>query len=87
MWLSTGKVTATPAALLFEVKRPSNTADMVTKTSLNAKAMHELILYYLRERIEHRNNNITNLVITNIYEWYIFDAGVFERIFLKTQAW
>lgn len=79
----TGKDAATPAALLFEVKRPSNTADMVTKTSLNAKAMHELILYYLRERIEHRNNNITNLVITNIYEWYIFDAGVFERIFFK----
>ncbi|MCB0740574.1 MAG: hypothetical protein KDB92_05905, partial [Chitinophagaceae bacterium] len=47
----TGKDAATPAALLFEVKRPSNTADMVTKTSLNAKAMHELILYYLRERI------------------------------------
>lgn len=79
----TGKDAATPAALLFEVKRPSNTADMVTKTSLNAKAMHELILYYLRERIEHRNNSITNLVITNIYEWYIFDAGVFERIFFK----
>lgn len=79
----TGKDAATPAALLFEVKRPSNTADMVTKTSLNAKAMHELILYYLRERIEYRNNNITNLVITNIYECYIIEAGVFERIFFN----
>jgi tRNA1(Val) A37 N6-methylase TrmN6 len=78
-----GKDAATPAGVLFEVKRPLNTADMVSKTSLNAKAMHELVLYYLRERIEQKNNSITNLVITNIYEWYVFDASIFERIFYK----
>ncbi|MCV4785080.1 hypothetical protein OFM36_37175, partial [Escherichia coli] len=70
----TGKEANSPAGVLFEVKRPLNTADMVSKANLNAKAMHELILYYLRERIEHKNNSITNLVITNIYEWYVFDA-------------
>lgn len=79
----TGKEANSPAGVLFEVKRPLNTADMVSKANLNAKAMHELILYYLRERIEHKNNSITNLVITNIYEWYVFDASVFERLFHK----
>lgn len=79
----TGKEATSPAGVLFEVKRPLNTTDMVTKVSLNVKAMHELMLYYLRERIEHKNNSITNLVITNIYEWYVFDASVFERLFHK----
>lgn len=79
----TGKDAATPAGVLFEVKRPLNTADMVAKTSLNAKALHELMLYFLRERIEHKNNDIRQVVITNIYEWFIFDASVFERLFHK----
>lgn len=79
----TGKDAASPAGVLFEVKRPVNTADMVSKANLNAKAMHELMLYYLRERTEHKNNDIRQLVITNIYEWFIFDAAVFERLFNK----
>ncbi|TFF33426.1 DUF7149 domain-containing protein, partial [Mucilaginibacter psychrotolerans] len=76
-----GKEAATPSGVLFEVKRPTNKADMVTQTNLNTKAMHELILYYLRERSKDKNNSLTHLVITNIYEWFIFDAAVFERIF------
>jgi adenine-specific DNA-methyltransferase len=76
-----GKDAGTPSGVLFEVKRPTNKADMVTQTNLNTKAMHELILYYLRERSKDKNNSLTHLVITNIYEWFIFDAAVFERIF------
>ena len=76
-----GKDATTPSGVLFEVKRPSNKSDMVTQTNLNTKAMHELILYYLRERSKDKNNSITHLVITNIYEWYIFDAALFEKIF------
>ncbi|MBL0305718.1 MAG: Eco57I restriction-modification methylase domain-containing protein [Chitinophagaceae bacterium] len=79
----TGKDAATPAGVLFEVKRPLNIADMVSKANLNTKAFHELMLYFLRERIEHKNNDIRQVVITNIYEWFIFDASVFERIFHK----
>ncbi len=72
-----------PAAILFEVKRPKNMAEMVTKTNLNCKAMHELMLYYFEERSKHQNNDITHLVITNIYEWFVFDANTFERLFYK----
>ena len=79
----TGKEANTSVGVLIEAKRPLNIADMVTKTNLNAKAMHELILYYLRERIEHKNNDIRYVVITNIYEWFIFDATVFEKLFYK----
>ena len=78
-----GKEGSSPAGVLFEVKRPSNLADMVTKSNLNAKAMHELILYYLQERTKNKNNTVRHLIVTNIYEWFIFDASVFERLFYQ----
>ncbi|WP_192821426.1 TaqI-like C-terminal specificity domain-containing protein [Rufibacter sp. LB8] len=81
--LHTGKEAKTPAGVLFEVKRHSNKSDMVTKTNLNAKALHELILYYLRERLDGQNTDMRHLVITNIYEWFVFDAQDFERLFGK----
>ncbi len=81
--IHTGKEAKAPSGVLFEVKRPTNKGDMVTRQNLNAKAMHELILYYLRERVNEKNIDIRHLVITNIYEWFIFDASVFEKVFAK----
>ncbi|HXI00179.1 MAG TPA: TaqI-like C-terminal specificity domain-containing protein [Sphingobacteriaceae bacterium] len=78
-----GKDAQTPAGVLFEVKKPSNKAEMVTKTNLNTKAMHELILYFLRERLNNKNTSLTHLVITNIYEWFVFDAVLFEKVFTQ----
>ncbi|WP_207493785.1 DUF7149 domain-containing protein [Aridibaculum aurantiacum] len=83
--IHTGKDATHPAGVLFETKKPSN-HEMVTTTDLNRKAMHEIILYYLRERIEHHNNDIKYLVITNIYEWFVFDAPEFERLFFKNSS-
>ncbi len=83
--IHTGRDATHPAAVLFEAKKPSN-HEMVTLSDLNRKAMHELILYYLRERIEYHNNDIKYLVITNIYEWFVFDAPEFERLFFKNGA-
>jgi hypothetical protein len=71
--------------VIIEAKRP-NSPDMVSSKNLNAKAMHELMLYYLRERIEEGNNDIKFLVVTNMYEWYVFDALVFEKLFYKDHA-
>lgn len=45
--------------------------------------MHELILYFLQERFTHKNNSLTHLVITNVYEWYVFNASDFEQIFTQ----
>jgi adenine-specific DNA-methyltransferase len=74
------------AAVLFEVKRPKNNADMIGPANANAKAMQEMALYYLRERIEAGNTDIKYLVITNIYEWYIFDAATFDRLFFQNKT-
>jgi adenine-specific DNA-methyltransferase len=78
-----GKEASSFAGVLFEVKKPTNITDMITKSDFNKKAMHELILYFLRERLNNKNNSLTHLIITNVYEWYIFDAAIFERIFVE----
>lgn len=73
------------AAVLFEVKRPKNAADMISSNNPNTKALHELVLYYLRERVEENNTDLKYLIITNIYEWYIFDAASFDRLFYQNK--
>jgi len=68
--------------VIIETKRPTS-PEMITKSSLNRDAMHKLILYYLQERVNHSNIDIKYLVATNIYEWFIFDASVFDALFYK----
>lgn len=84
--IHTGKTTKDPVGVILEVKKPSNKSEMITEAKPNAKALHELILYYLRERTEHNNIDIKYLVITNIYEWFIFDEVWFEKnVFRNTK--
>ena len=66
-------------AVIIEAKKPTNKAEMITTKKLNAKAFQELVLYYLRERIIHKNLEVKHLVATNINEWFIFDATLFDR--------
>ncbi len=70
--------------VIFECKKPkSSDADMMSKANINVKAFHELILYYLRERIEHNNTNIKHLIATNMYEWFVFDERDFDHAFYR----
>lgn len=78
-----GKDARSNAGVLIEVKQPNNKKEMVTKNDLNARAMHEVILYYLRERIEEKNDEVKQIIITNAHEWFIFDAQLFEKHFYK----
>ncbi|MCK4529734.1 MAG: type II restriction endonuclease, partial [Candidatus Marinimicrobia bacterium] len=81
-----GKSDSSPVAVIIEAKRPTNKSEMTTKDDLNAKAMRELLLYYLDERVKHKNEHIKHLVITNIYEWFIFDAHVFDKHFFHSKT-
>ena len=74
------------AGVMIEAKKPSNKAEMVTSDDLNKKAFHELILYYLRERISNHNLEIKHLVATNIFEWFVFDASLFEKTFAQNKT-
>lgn len=71
--------------VIIEAKSPSNKFEMPKKENINVKALQELVLYYLRERISNKNLEVTNLVITNINEWFIFDANLFEKEFASNK--
>ena len=72
--------------VIIEAKKPTNKSEMITTKKLNVKAFQELVLYYLRERITHKNLEIKHLVATNINEWFIFDEHLFERLFAQNKA-
>ncbi|MFN7245616.1 MAG: class I SAM-dependent DNA methyltransferase, partial [Microcystis sp.] len=71
--------------VILEVKKPSNKSEMLRRDKLNCKALQELLLYFLRERITEKNLEIKHLIATNIYEWFIFDGNIFERLFAQNQ--
>ncbi len=81
--IHSGKNAKTPVNVIIETKRPSNRYEMTSTDNLNTKALQELVLYYLRERITLKNLEVKYLITTNIYEWFIFDANIFEKIFSK----
>ncbi|MFD1167174.1 Eco57I restriction-modification methylase domain-containing protein [Sphingobacterium daejeonense] len=81
-----GDKASTTVGVILEAKKPTNKSEMISAHKLNTKAFQELVLYYLRERITHKNLEIKHLVITNINEWYIFDEHLFERFFAQNKS-
>jgi len=80
-----GTTSASSVGVLIEVKRPGNKNEMITPERPNAKALHELMHYYMQERYIKDNKEIRHLIVCNIHEWYIFDAADFERFFFGNQ--
>lgn len=80
-----GKTASESVGVIIEAKRANNISEMLKKDNVNAKALQELVLYYLRERITNKNLEVRNLIVTNINEWYLFDSNVFEKHFAKNK--
>ena len=78
--IHTGKTADTPVGVIIETKNPANKYEMCSKENLNTKALQELLLYYLEERVEQKNTELKHLIVTNVYEWFIFTAPVFEKL-------
>ena len=74
-----------PVGVIIEVKKPTNATEMITKEDLNRKALQELLLYYLRERHIKKNIQLKQLIVTNVYEYFVFDAHEFEGIFYSNK--
>jgi len=80
------KNTNSEVGVIIEAKRPANVGEMITADNPNKKALHELILYYLDERNQAGNNQLKQLVMTNVHEWFIIDANYFDKhIYRNTQ--
>ena len=58
---------------------------MISPERPNAKALHELLHYYMQERYVKGNMEVRRLIICNIHEWYIFDASDFEQFFFRNK--
>lgn len=83
--IHTGKDNKTQVGVIIEAKRPENKTDWFSPNNPNGKAIQELVLYYLRERIESNNIDIKYLIATNINEWYIIEASYFEKLFYRNK--
>jgi len=81
-----GKDAKTTVGVIIEAKSPTNKSEMISVANLNGKALQELVLYFLRERITEKNLEFKHLVVTNIYEWFVFDAQLFEKYFAQNKA-
>jgi hypothetical protein len=81
-----GSTAKSAVGIIIEAKSPRNKSEMISTKKMNAKALHELVLYYLRERITQNNLETKHLVATNINEWFIFDAIFFERHFAQNKC-
>ena len=84
--IHTGDKASTPVGVIIEAKKPTNKSEMLTKEKVNVKAFQELVLYYLRERITGNNLNIKYVIATNINEWFVFDAQIFEKEFAQSKS-
>ncbi len=74
-----GRSNKDSVGVIAEAKRPSNNGEMFSIENPNSKALGEIILYYMEERITANNNELKNLLITNVNEWYIIDANYFDK--------
>ena len=80
-----GKTASDSVGVIIEAKRANNIGEMLRKDNINTKALQELVLYYLRERITNKNLEVRNLIATSINEWFLFDANVFEKYFARNK--
>jgi hypothetical protein len=84
--LHLGDTAASPVAVVLEVKGPRNPKEMLAPDDLNRKALHQLLLYYLEDRTDDKADDFRRLIITTGYEWYVFDALDFNRLFWQDKA-
>ena len=82
----TGKDVKSDVGVILELKQPSNKSEYLTETSLNKKALQELLWYYLNERIDCNNNSIKHLIATNGYTWFLFKSEDFYNFFFKNKS-
>lgn len=68
--------------VIFEAKKPDNHNEMFSARNTTAKAMCEAILYYIRER-DNSNVDLKFIILTDFFNFYIFKAKEFEKLFYK----
>jgi len=70
-----------PVGVVIETKSPTAKTEMISLQNLNLKSLQQLVYYYMKERKTQKNFELRHLIITNLYEWFVFDAQNFEKLF------
>ena len=71
--------------VLFEFKKVGDSG-MPTVEKLNRKGLHELVLYYIIEELENANTSIKHLIITDGYQYFVFEKSLFWDLFGSDKA-
>ncbi|MEJ2499424.1 MAG: Eco57I restriction-modification methylase domain-containing protein [Sulfurovaceae bacterium] len=66
--------------VIIEAKRLDNRIEMITQGNANKKALQEAIKYFFDER-DSGNINLKHIIVLTVFEWFVFDAKDFERLF------
>ncbi|BAQ64606.1 hypothetical protein [Geminocystis sp. NIES-3709] len=74
-----------PVGVIIETKKPDDSTEMVTLDKFNVKSLQQLLFYYLQDAVEENNFKLKHLIITDIYNWFIFDATLFQRLFSQNK--
>jgi len=67
--------------IIFEIKTQRSN-EMIKDNNFNVKSLHEVIWYFMNE-IYNKNNDIKWLIVTDVSNWYFFDAQKMYKIFCK----
>lgn len=81
-----GKDLKSSVGVIIEVKKPTNKSEMISYERFNNKSLQQLLFYYLQERVNYKNIELKHLIITNIYDWFVFPAELFERLFYRDKS-
>jgi len=74
---------------IIETKNPINKAEMIQINNLNKKAMWEVLFYYMDATRDvngssvqqnYNNNEVRRIIVTDSFNWFIFDANEIEKI-------
>lgn len=72
--------------VLLEMKAPGNLSEMPHEGHFDRKGFIQLVLYYMKEEKEQDNREIKHLIVTNGYEWYVFERKLFYNFFGKNRS-
>jgi len=69
----------------MEMKTPGNISEMPHDDNFDRKGFIQLVLYYMKEEKENDNREIKHLIVTDGYEWYVFERKLFYNFFGKNR--
>lgn len=81
-----GENSESPVSVLIETKRPySKEMEYENEPTFMVKGIYELLLYFYEE-FDLKNVDMYHLILSDGYIWYIFDAGVFKKLFIDEKS-